>query len=142
MDTKKAAKQERVKLFKVPASAAKCADLLYDIRESRYMLQREVDKFAGQEKLLSDTIIAKLPADDASGITGAVAHAEVTEKVVPVVEDWDAFYKHVKKTGEFELMQRRLGETAIKERWDAGKAIPGVGRMRVKKVSVTKKKAR
>jgi hypothetical protein len=55
-----------------------------------------------------------------------------------VVEDWPKLYAHIKKTGEFELMQRRLGETAVKERWDADKQVPGVGRFTAKKVSCTR----
>ncbi len=47
-------------------------------------------------------------------------------KQVPQVKDWDKFYAFVKKTGQFDLVQRRLADTAIRERWDNGKEVPGV----------------
>lgn len=117
---------------------AKMVDRLYKIRQDRYALQKKVDALKTEETSIETQLIDALPASDASGIAGHVARATITRKAVPVVEDWAAFYKYVKKTGQFELMQKRLSDSAVKERWDDGKAIPGVGSLQVKKVNLAK----
>lgn len=126
---------------KLPKSAAACADLLYKTREARYKLQKEVDKLKAVETACNEFFINNLPKDT-TGISGKVAQVHVDSKPVPQVEDWDAFYKHVKKTGQFDLMQRRLSESAIKERWENNKTVPGVTKFNVKTVSCTALKGR
>lgn len=125
--------------FKIPKDLGAVADLLYTTREARYALQHDVDKLEEQEKLLKDHLITNLPKSKAEGITGKVANATVQRKVRPSVEDWDALYKHVAKTKEWELLQRRLGEKAVQDRWDAGKTVPGVGKFDYVTVSLKKR---
>jgi hypothetical protein len=64
----------------------------------------------------------------------------IVTKQEPQVENWEALYKHIKKTGEFELLFRRVNPTAVKERWEHNKVVPGVGSFPVDKLSVTKAK--
>jgi hypothetical protein len=125
-------------LIKLPKTDGACADLLYTTRQARYKLQHEVAKLQAVETAIEQRFIDTLSAKDSTGVAGKVGRAQVQTKIVPVVEDWPKLYAHIKKTGEFELMQRRLGETAVKERWDADKQVPGVGRFTAKKVSCTR----
>lgn len=124
--------------FKFPKALGACADRLYKLRQKRLEMQKEVDKVAAEEAALKEHIINTLPKSEASGVAGRLARVTVVTKEVPQVEDWDAFYKYVKQTGSFDLMQRRLVEAAVKERWEAGKEIPGVKRFQVVTVSINK----
>jgi hypothetical protein len=54
------------------------------------------------------------------------------------VADWVKFYAYVRRNAAFELLQRRLNESAIKERLDDKKPVPGVTIFNAKKVSCTK----
>lgn len=123
--------------FKLPRTDAERADLLYNTRQQRLALQKEVDALQEQETELSNYFIENLPKSRASGVAGQTARVQLNTKTIPTVEDWSKFYKHVQKTGAFELLQRRLTEKAVTERWDAGERIPGVGRFNVVKVSCT-----
>ena len=129
------------KKLKIPKSMGACADLLFDIRQQRLSAQKVVDEFKEQEKLLTDHIIDTLPKGD-QGAIGKHHQVSVYTDAVPRAADWDAIYKHIKRTGNFELLQRRLSDTAVKERWDDGKEIPGVESFNVVKVSLTKKKGK
>lgn len=124
--------------FKFPKAMGACADLLYQLRQKRLEMQKEVDKIAAEESALKEHIINTLPKSEASGVAGKLARVTVITKVVPQVKDWDAFYKYVKKTGQFDLMQRRINDSAIKERWEAGKEIPGVEHFNAVSVSINK----
>lgn len=125
------------KPIKLPKTMGACADLLYETREKRLAAQKIVDELAKQESAVREHIINNLPKSD-TGASGKRARVSVVTKQVPQVKDWDKFYAHVKKTGQFELMQRRLVDTAIRERWDNGKQVPGVEAFGVVSVSLNK----
>ena len=124
--------------FKFPKTMGACADRLYQLRQKRLEMQKEVDKIAAEEAALKEHIINTLPKSEASGVAGKLARVTVVTKEVPQVEDWDAFYKYVKKTGQFDLLQRRVSDGAIKERWEAGKEIPGIKHFQAVTVSINK----
>lgn len=124
--------------YKFPKAMGACADRLFQLREKRLEDQKKVDAIEAEEKALKEHIIQTLPKSEASGVAGKIARVTVITKAVPQVKDWDVFYKHVKKTGEFELLQRRLTDTAIRERWDAGKQVPGVESFNAVTVSLNK----
>ena len=124
--------------FKLPKSLGACADRLYELRQRRLAVQKEVDKLAAEEAALREHIINTLPKSEASGIAGKLARVTVITKQVPQVKDWDAFYKFVKKTGSFDLLQRRLTDQAMKERWEAGKEVPGVEHFNAVSISLNK----
>lgn len=125
--------------LKVPKTLAECADLLYKTRASRLAKDKEAEKLKNQETFLTNFIIDNLPKSNAEGVTGKVCRVELTRKEKPTVTDWDALYKYIKRTGAFELLQRRLTEAAIKERWEARKEVPGVGRWTDIGLSITKR---
>ena len=129
---------EKLKPFKPPKTIGACADALYETKQARLALQKQVDELEKRETLIKNHIIATLPKSQASGVAGRVARVTVVSKEVPQVENWDQLYAYVKKTGAFELLQRRLADAAIKERWDAGKKVPGVKTFTITTVSLNK----
>jgi len=124
--------------YKFPKALGACADKLFELRNKRLAEQKKVDEIAAEETALKNHIIENLPKSEASGVAGKLARVTVVTKQVPQVKDWDAFYKYVKKTGSFDLMQKRLTDAAIKERWEAGKEIPGVEHFNAVSVSINK----
>lgn len=128
---------------KFPKSMGACADLLYDLREKRLTADKAAAELKMQENALKEHIIDNL--DKAS--TGAIGRhhkVRVIIKPKPQVRDWDAFYKYVKRTGAFELFQRRISEPAIVERttFDKNeqikKTVPGIEFFKAVDVSLTK----
>lgn len=126
------------KKFKFPKTMGACADKLYQLREKRLAEQKRVDEIEAEEKALKEHIIQTLPKSEASGVAGKLARVSVVTKVIPQVENWDKFYAYIKKKGEFDLLQRRVSDTAVKERWDNGKQVPGVKTFNALTVSINK----
>ena len=124
--------------MKFPKTMGACADKLYELRNRRLLEQKKVDAIAAEGAALTEHIIQTLPNSEASGIAGKLARVTVVTKEVPQVEDWDLFYKHIKKTGSFDLMQRGLAAAAIKARWEDGKEVPGVKHFNVVSISMGK----
>ena len=117
---KKKAKEE----FKVPEELGTCADLLYTLRQDRLIIGQDVKEFEEREKLIKDYVINTLPKSNASGVAGAIAKVAVTTQDIPVVTDWDAFYKFVKRTNSFDLLQRRVWRKRSKSGGTRGRRFP------------------
>lgn len=118
------------------------ADLLYELRQLGKVfgtLSAPLDDLLPDTiKMVEDHFIQTLMVGDSSGVQGMKSRVQVTESVIPVVKDWPTFYAHIKKTGEFELLNRAPNRTSIVERWDAKKQVPGIDKFHAKKVSCTK----
>lgn len=137
-----AAAKSKPKPFQIPKTPAACADLLYQLREQRYALNKDVDDLAKQEGLIREHLIATLPISNASGITGAVARVQIEVVEKPQVKDWEKFNAYVVKNQRFDLLQRRINETAVEDTMEHDKKFlksAGVEMNPFKKVSCTKK---
>lgn len=121
-----------------PKTLGACADKVYELRVKRLAAQKAVDAIEVEEKALKEHIINTLPKSETTGVAGKLARVTVVTKQVPQVKDWAEFYKHVKKTGDFDLMSRSLGKAAVEARWEAGKTVPGVEAFTAVSLSINK----
>lgn len=99
----------------------------YTLRERRLAIQREADSLEQQER---DTLYEITKRWDfcnveVSGTKGGYKYKGVRKDTVVAV-DWGNILSYIKETGEVDLLQKRLTESAVKARWDAGRTIPGV----------------
>lgn len=135
---------------KLPKSLGACVDLYHDKREARLLEDKKVKAMKAEETFIQEHIINNVPKGDA-GAVGKRFKAVVKTEDVYQVEDWQAFYNHLKKTGEFDLLNRALNQAAVKERVDSQtrlsgkkgenwkpKLPPGVKTFTAVKLSVTK----
>ncbi len=138
--TKKPSAQKlpKPKPLKIPKTLGACADRLYELKQQRLEIEKVVKAYAAQEKELTEHLILNIDKSDATGVRGNVANAGIVTKTVATVSDWDKFYKHILKTKDFSLMQRRANDAACRERWEDKQMIPGVAPYNVLKVSLTK----
>lgn len=124
--------------FILPKKPGELADLLYTTKNLRYEVQHRVDRLQKLQTAIETWFINNLDADAATGVAGHKALAKIERKLIPQCEDWDALYAFIARNKAWELLQKRLGETAVKERLDAGQDLPGITIFQAKKVSVTK----
>jgi hypothetical protein len=120
-----------------PEQLGRLVDDYYRKRENRLALQREVDKLDKDEKELKKLIIEQLRLEKISSIGGLQKRATLQIKNKPSVTSWPNLYSHIQKTGEFDLLQRRLTETAVAVRWEDKIVIPGVEAFPVEDLSLS-----
>lgn len=138
-------------VFKVPKTLAAAADKVYELREERLGFSRQADAIKAEEGFLREHLIEHIPKGDATGVVGKVVRVIIKTDTVPVAEDWSAIYKSIvdtylahvkKKTGQqdaaFALLNKALNSASVKEQWEAGKAVPGVGKFNSKSLSINK----
>ena len=132
------------RLANLPVGAA--VDLLYALRQLGPTLGALTTPFDDVVKpaikAVEDHFVNTLEKGDASGVQGHAARVQVTTSAVPTVTDWDKFYKYIGRTKSFELLNRAVNRTAVQERWDDHKQVPGVGVFNVPKVSCTRLKGK
>jgi len=123
---------------KYPKTLGACIDKLYQMRAKRLEEEKRIGTLKAQETALSDHILNSFSKGDVEGARGKVATASVSRQTVAQVQDWEAFYKYVAKEGAFDLLQRRVNDSAYRARLDDQIKVPGVEPFGVVKLSITK----
>ena len=108
--------------------------------------RQQIKKLQEQEKTLKQTqnyLEAEIAADmTKQGLTQTgndVCTVSLKTEIVPTVDDWDALYKHIVDTGQFELLQKRMSATAYRELLAMAQAVPGVRSTELTKVNFRSK---
>lgn len=130
--------------IRFPAKLGACIDLAYKLRNDRIEVQREVEEklstMRAAEKAIKDHIINTFGKSEIEGAKGSAASASITRSIYPKVVDWDKVYAFILKTKEFDLLERRMGKVAFRERYEAGVKIPGTEAYEEIDLSLTKLK--
>jgi hypothetical protein len=125
-------------LTELPKTFGAIPDFLYDLRAERLRLNRLVTALEEQELKFKLAVLDRFPKQQLTGARGARGKLEIEPIDVPTLADPQKFFKHVKKTGEFDLLERRLSREAVKLRWQAGKEIPGVDHFKDRRLAIKK----
>lgn len=122
----------------IPASLGAVVDLYAQVRDLRLDMEKEAGRVAEREAELKEHLIERLGSGEDSGVAGQKFRAHVVPKDEPKLDDWATFCTYVAVTGHFDLLQKRFTKGAVTDRWEAGEAVPGIGKIIVKTLSVTK----
>jgi hypothetical protein len=106
------------------------------IRSSRLELTKQVNLLQKEEDKLAAEILPQVPQ------LGEIKEGGFTlrrkTKVKPSVGDWGKFYEYIRSNNAFDLLHRRVTETAVKLRWDDKVEIPGVEAITDESLEVSK----
>jgi len=122
---------------KLPVKLGPAVDLLLSVQDARRRLARVVEGLASSESFLKGEMLKRFKKQELNGAKGAKGQCEIKRKNVPTSTSWPDTYKYIKKNDAFDILQRRFNEEAVTARWEAGEAIPGVGKFTVVRVSIT-----
>lgn len=126
---------------KLPKSMGACADLYYDARQKRLAADKVAAELKAEETRIKNHIIDNL-SKDTTGAAGKHHRVQVVRKkkfrVNP--ESWDKFFGWVSKNKRFDMLQKRINETAITDyvQQPRAKALPGLETYDYVDVSLTK----
>ena len=121
-----------------PDKLAEAVDAYKGLCDFRLAEQKIVDGYKNQETFLKHQLMQSIEAAKMSACGGSTHTAAIVHKIEPSLDDPEALEEHIKATGEFDLLQRRVSSQAIRLRWDQGLEVPGVGRIETTALSVTK----
>lgn len=113
-------------------------DNYISIRSQRLNLDREAATIKEMEDDLYQVIVSKMRDAGMSVLGAKNGFVKLKESTEPVPTSWPELWKWIQETGNFEVLHKRISTLAIKERWEAGEGVPGVGKTTVYKLSVSK----
>jgi len=122
----------------IPKSIGRCADELADVRALGIAMGKEVALVKKREGELRDHIIENLSVGDDSGAAGKKYRAQIKVDIKATVTDWEDLYDYIVEHDRFDLLGRSVTQKAVKDMWDNNDKVPGVEKINVKTVSITK----
>lgn len=115
-------------------------DELYALRAERMALSRQVDDLKAKENELRGIIIAQLRAVGLDGGKGSSANALITSSEQAQITSWPEFFAYIMENEAGDLVQKRVAIQAVRERWENGEEIPGLTKVEVVDLSLTKRR--
>ena len=112
------------------------ADIYKQVRETRLMADKVAATWKEQEVLAEGLLIQQMLKQNITAAGGQKLRVGLSSPdYVPHVKDWTAFYQYIQQTGSFDLLERRPGKAACRERWEAQEQVPGVEKFPVYKLT-------
>lgn len=118
--------------------AGRATDELYELREKKRDLERQVKAVEEQMEELETELIGSLDEQESTMSRGKTASASITESIIPIIEDIEAFHQYMLENEALHLLQNRPAVGAFRELLDAGETIPGLSPMTKRKISLRK----
>lgn len=112
-------------------------DAYISVRAQRLRADRVAEGLKEQEEVLKEHLINHFRGQGLTALGGRAGIVKMKKTDEPDVLDWTALREFIKANDAWELLHNRVGSTAVKERWEAGVEVPGVGRKPVYKLTVS-----
>lgn len=126
--------------LKMPTTIGATVDLLWSLREERKAAEAVVSGIKEKESAVEAHLMNNFDRSGLNGAKGKHGLATLKSSTVADVTDWPAFYAYIQRNKAWDLLQKRPAITAIRERWDANKEIPGVAPKEITTLSLTQVK--
>jgi len=104
-------------------------DQLFLLRQERIALQKDVDKMKAEEDGRLAAYITEMENGDMDLVQGELGKISIKPVETAEVTSYPDLYQYIKETGSFDLLQRRVSLTGVRERWQEGNEVPGVARV-------------
>lgn len=115
-------------------------DNLFQLREQIRELDKELQALKADKNELELEILGDLDSQGLQLTRGGRATVSISEQVVPVVEDWDAYYEYIQNEGALFLLERRPATAAWRELYESGELPPGTTPFTKRSLSLRKLK--
>jgi hypothetical protein len=115
---------------KDPKRLSKLIEAAFTLDTERKSLEYKARELESEVRAIKDLLINQFDKADLKEIKTRLGTARLSSKDIPIIDPdtggWDAVYKYIVKHKAWELLQKRFGEKACQERWEAGEKIPGI----------------
>jgi hypothetical protein len=126
----------------IPENMGAVADEYAQTRQFRLAMEKIVEPVQERESELRQHMIKNLEksrgAGKDTGAAGRLYRVQIKDKETPKVADWPTFWAFIKRTGRFDLLQKRLSDKAVMDMVEADEMPDGIETILVPDVSVTK----
>lgn len=89
-------------------------------------LRNEEKDLKQAEEDIDRQLFSELDAQGLSRTANNDFSVSINKDTVADVEDWDAVYQYLSKSGDFSLLHKRISGAAFKEILNLGESVPGL----------------
>jgi uncharacterized Fe-S center protein len=113
------------------------ADKWFDVQKRRLAADKVAAALKSEEESFKAILISQFQLQKLTGIGGKLVRVgmDPVPDYAPHVMDWDKYRKYIIENDAWELVERRPGRAACKERWDQGVVIPGCEKFPIYKLT-------
>jgi hypothetical protein len=131
-----------IRRFSVPEPLGALADFVYREQQRRFKLEHEAEEIKMMETAVLSYLKRKVGVKQLlTGVAGATGALALVPRSVYSIIDPREFYRFIARTKSFDLLQRRLNDSAVRARFEEGKRVPGIEVEEAYRLSVTRAKA-
>jgi hypothetical protein len=109
-----------------PPTLGTLIDGIWSLREAKRKLEAEVKVIEEDIGKSEELLLERMGKEGVDRSTGKFASVSISENVVPITKDWDAFIAYVIKSKQGHLVERRPATLACRELWEKKGSIPGL----------------
>ncbi len=113
-------------------------DEVFDLRQERLSIQKKVDMMKAKEDGLVAALASEMEELELQEVHGDHGKLKLGMIESAEVTSYPDLYAYIKETGSFDLLQRRVSLTGVRERWQEGNEVPGVARVLETKATLGK----
>lgn len=114
-------------------------DELHKLREQQRALTKKEKALNEKEHAKESELLGALSRAKLDGAKGKRATASVHSLLTCKVEEWPRLTAWMKRTGHFEILQKRVSTTTYKEMLDAKVRVPGIVTDVINSIGLTKR---
>ena len=130
---------EFVKGAPMPKTLGACVDLYKKVDGVVKMMQKDTDEVKSRRREIEDHLIQKIgELEGTTGVAGETYRAQVVTKPAASVRDWDSLYGYIMENQRFDLLNKSVSQSSVKEMWENQEDVPGVERVNRVTLSVRK----
>lgn len=121
-----------------PPALGPLIDEMFELREKKRALEAEISKLEAVYTENETLLMERLATEKTDKAAGKKASVSITTGIVADVENWTDVEAFIKKTGNFQLFQRRISDAAYRELLESlkGKPVPGIKSFTKKRVNL------
>ena len=114
------------------------ADRLEAARAKRLEADKIAASLKSDETRLKTELINQMEANDLSSVGGKSCVINRSVKERAIAQDWSKIHEYIRENDAFDLLHKRLTDSAVLLRKDDGVDVPGVGLMEYSHITFAK----
>lgn len=127
-------------MAKQPKTLGGKIDALYSLNLRISDAESSLSALKSAREGFAKEIIELLDKEESTGNKGRLANAVISELDTYSIYDSDKFYAYVHRNKAYDLLQKRVSSTSVRERSQDGKKVPGIKVFTRRSLKVTKLK--
>lgn len=101
-------------------------DALWALKQKKKLIEAKAELVQEEINAVEAALLERMDREQTTAGAGQLAKVTVSDFDRYNITDEESFYKYIKRTGYFHLLEKRASVTGCRELYQRNKAIPGI----------------